>query len=114
MQQNEMTNIKYAGFWFRVIAAIVDGIIVQIAIIIIVFPLGFALGASMAGTSTIAEIKAAGHLLGFFIGTLVQWLYFTVSESSSWQATLGKKMFGLRVTDLMGNKIGFGKANGRY
>ena len=114
MQQNEMTDMKYAGFWFRVIAAIVDSIIVQIAVIIIVFPLGFALGASMAGTSTMAEIEAAGQGLGYVIGILVQWLYFTVSESSTWQATLGKKMFGIRVTDMEGNKISFGKANGRY
>ena len=48
------------------------------------------------------------------MGILIQWLYFTVSESSSWQATLGKKMFGLKVTDMAGNKIGFGKANARY
>lgn len=114
MQQNEMTQMKYAGFWFRVIAAIVDVIISQIARIIIVFPLAFALGASMAGTATNSEIQAAGEGLGMIIGILVHWLYFTVSESSSWQATLGKKMFGLRVTDLDGNKIGFGKANGRY
>lgn len=114
MQQNEMTDMKYAGFWFRVIAAIVDAIIAQIAAIVIVLPLAFALGASMAGTSTMAEIEAAGQGLGFVIGVLIQWLYFTVSESSTWQATIGKKMFGLKVTDMEGNKIGFGKANGRY
>ncbi len=60
------------------------------------------------------EIEAAGQGLGFIMGVLIQWLYFTVSESSTWQATLGKKMFGLKVTDLEGNKIGFGKANSRY
>lgn len=35
-------------------------------------------------------------------------------ESSSWQGTLGKKALGLRVTDLEGNRVGFGRATGRY
>ena len=41
-------------------------------------------------------------------------LYFTLCESSTWQATLGKRMLSLRVTDLHGRRIGFGQANGRY
>jgi uncharacterized RDD family membrane protein YckC len=35
-------------------------------------------------------------------------------ESSSWQATLGKKILGLRVTDLAGNRITFARASGRF
>lgn len=106
----------YAGFWFRAIAIIIDGIIAQIASIIIVFPLAFALGASMSmlGRFTAADIEGAGYLLGYVLGIVIQWLYFTISESSKWQATLGKKMFGILVTDMDGNRIGFGKANGRY
>ncbi|NWO06793.1 MAG: RDD family protein [Alteromonadaceae bacterium] len=114
MIDNENTQKNYAGFWFRVIAAIVDAIISQIGAVIIVLPLAFALGASMAGTSSQREIEAAGEGLGMILGILIQWLYFTVSESSSWQATLGKKMFGLKVTDMTGKRIGFGKANARY
>ncbi|MBV0934938.1 RDD family protein [Marinobacterium weihaiense] len=114
MNESEINRENYAGFWFRVIAAIVDGIISQIGAIIIVIPLAFVLGASMAGTSSQREIEAAGEAFGMIMGILIQWLYFTVSESSSWQATLGKKMFGLKVTDMAGNKIGFGKANARY
>jgi uncharacterized RDD family membrane protein YckC len=114
MIDNENTQKNYAGFWFRVIAAIVDAIISQIGVVIIVLPLAFALGASMAGTSSQREIEAAGEGLGMILGILIQWLYFTVSESSSWQATLGKKMFGLKVTDMTGKRIGFGKANARY
>lgn len=114
MHNDNNVTVKYAGFWFRFIAAIVDGILVQIASFIIVLPLAFMLGMSMAESAALHEIEAAGSALGFVIGTLLQWLYFTVSESSGWQATLGKKMFGLRVTDADGNKIGFGKANGRY
>ncbi|MDX6303162.1 MAG: hypothetical protein QOI77_131 [Blastocatellia bacterium] len=42
------------------------------------------------------------------------WLYSSLLESSSWQGTVGKKLIGLRVTDLDGNRISFGKATGRH
>ena len=42
------------------------------------------------------------------------WLYYAFLESSSWQGTIGKKVVGLRVTDMNGNRISFGRATGRY
>lgn len=41
------------------------------------------------------------------------WLYFAVMESSPWQATLGKKLLGLHVTDLNGQRLTLGRATGR-
>lgn len=38
------------------------------------------------------------------------WLYFALSESSAWQATLGKRLLGLRVTGLAGQHLSFGQA----
>jgi uncharacterized RDD family membrane protein YckC len=35
-------------------------------------------------------------------------------ESSAWQATLGKRVLGVVVTDLAGDRISFGRATGRY
>jgi uncharacterized RDD family membrane protein YckC/Tfp pilus assembly major pilin PilA len=45
---------------------------------------------------------------------IVPWLYFAFMESSSQQATLGKLAVGVMVTDLAGQRIGFGRATGRY
>ena len=45
---------------------------------------------------------------------VIHWLYYSLLESSAWQATLGKKALGLEVTDLDGNRIGFGRATGRF
>jgi uncharacterized RDD family membrane protein YckC len=45
---------------------------------------------------------------------MVSWLYWALLESSRWQATLGKKMLGLQVTDLEGRRISFARATGRY
>jgi uncharacterized RDD family membrane protein YckC len=42
--------------------------------------------------------------------SLPVWLYFAFSESSSRQATFGKRLFGLKVIHLDGNRIGFGQA----
>jgi uncharacterized RDD family membrane protein YckC len=48
------------------------------------------------------------------VSILAGWLYYALLESSSWQGTIGKKVLGLRVTDMNGNQISFGKATGRY
>jgi len=42
------------------------------------------------------------------------WLYYAGFESSSWQATPGKKVLNLAVTDMYGARISFGRASGRF
>lgn len=44
----------------------------------------------------------------------IPFLYFTLMECSSLQATLGKKLVGIRVTDLSGQRITFGRAATRF
>jgi uncharacterized RDD family membrane protein YckC len=48
------------------------------------------------------------------LGLVGTWLYWSLLESSSWQATLGKKALGLYVTDLTGARVTFGRASGRF
>jgi uncharacterized RDD family membrane protein YckC len=50
----------------------------------------------------------------YFPFLLSGWLYFSLMESSQYQATLGKRALGIVVTDLNGDRISFGKATGRY
>jgi uncharacterized RDD family membrane protein YckC len=45
---------------------------------------------------------------------VVGWLYFALMESSSHQATLGKMALGIRVTDLQGGRLTFGRATARF
>ncbi len=40
--------------------------------------------------------------------------YFSLCESSRWQATLGKRLVGIKVTDANGERIGVGRALGRF
>jgi uncharacterized RDD family membrane protein YckC len=50
-------------------------------------------------------------MMGFMI---VQWLYFAGMESSERQATLGKSVMSLRVTNSEGQRLSFGHATGRF
>jgi uncharacterized RDD family membrane protein YckC len=108
---NSATTPKFAGFWLRTRAAVIDAALLYV---VFLFLLGFVVLAldAMAGTSSLSpsEIEDVGHVLG----VLIHWLWFTIPESSKWQATIGKKMVGLKVTDENGERIGFGKANVRY
>jgi uncharacterized RDD family membrane protein YckC len=98
----------HPGFWNRVVAHIIDSIVMNIA----GGALGFVLGLGLASTGVDDETTAEG--LGALVGLLVSWLYYAFMESSSSQATLGKMALGIVVTDLNGERISFGRATGRY
>jgi uncharacterized RDD family membrane protein YckC len=42
------------------------------------------------------------------------WLYEALMTSSSKQGTLGKMAFGMKVTDMSGARISFGRSTGRF
>jgi len=69
------------------------------------------------------EEEALLGLIGPFLGLIfitsiisiaVVWLYFALMESSKYQGTLGKLALGIKVTDMEGNRICFGRATGRH
>jgi uncharacterized RDD family membrane protein YckC len=115
---------KYAGFWWRFLAIIIDGIILQVVKWIIITPLlgAIGFGALKAASGDMNESQAIGFfgaLAGVAIITgliimVLSWLYFALMESSKFQGTIGKLALGIIVTDMEGNKISFGKATGRY
>jgi uncharacterized RDD family membrane protein YckC len=115
-EDSSKAEIRHAGFWLRVVASIIDGIVLQIGIMIIAVAFGLlaALGAVAIGDFTSEEAQLIVELLANLLSIVINWLYFTLLESSSWQATLGKRALGIKVTDEQGNRIGFGRANGRY
>jgi uncharacterized RDD family membrane protein YckC len=104
----------YGGFWIRVVAAIIDAIIIRV----VVWPLHLVFGGlSFAGALGGVHPLGLGILGGgvTIIAVLFgSWLYEAFMESSSYQATLGKMIFGMQVTDLNGNRISFERATGRH
>lgn len=108
-------EFNHGGFWLRLAAAIIDTIITQLGLTIIGVIIGIFVGIFMgAAGSSMGDIEMVAGGIGYAIGIIGQWLYFTIFEISGWMATPGKKILGLQVTDLNGQQIGFGRANGRY
>jgi len=113
-------GVRYGGFWIRVVAAIIDAIIVSVILwpVKAIFGLGgLALGGF--GAHGFHNPMALPYLIfgGGVFGLLklgANWIYEALMESSSYQATLGKMALGMKVTDLYGNRISFARATGRY
>lgn len=117
---------RYAGFWLRFVAYLVDGLIVGIPVTIIIVIFIALFGGLAALHIPNNPNPDPAQFMAFFaalfaallpiilISVAASWLYFAMMESSSRQATLGKAMLSLRVTDMNGQRISFGRATGRY
>jgi uncharacterized RDD family membrane protein YckC len=117
-------GFTYAGFWLRVVAALIDGVIMSIALCVLLVPL-FLLTGMEAHIDGMAQRRGQPDpaivvgIIGMIlvlaaVSILIQWLYHAYLESGEKQATWGKQALGLYVTDLMGNPITFGRASGRF
>lgn len=107
--------VGYGGFWIRVVAAIIDAVILRIVVapISMIFG-GVGLAGSMMGRVPHIPLAILGGGLTLVFLVFGSWLYEAFMESSSYQATLGKMIFGMKVTDLNGNRISFERATGRH
>jgi uncharacterized RDD family membrane protein YckC len=90
----QVGSVVYAGFWLRFVAVIVDSFILNVA------------------SYLIRTLTSNG--VYFLVSIVGGWLYYSLMESSEYQATIGKMALGIRVTDESGNRISFGRATGRY
>ena len=100
--------MTYAGFFKRTAAYIIDMVIYGIVSYIIAFL--FALVAFF----TAANPDGVGFSVVSSLFTLGCYLvYYVWAESSAWQATIGKKIMGLKVTDIYGRRISFWRSLGR-
>lgn len=115
---------EYAGFWLRLVAHIIDEMILGIPTSFIVFASLIPMGL-IGSFSDLTQMDDTGKmafvgsfiviiLLAVFVSLVLSWLYFAFMESSSKQATIGKMALGLKVTDINGNRITFARATGRY
>lgn len=115
-------NTQYAGFWLRLVAIIIDGIIIGIVQSVIFVPILTAAGFGFASAASEMDTDDIGNVMGMvaaimaavatygLLAKAIQILYFTFMESSKVQATVGKLALGIKVTDMNGAKLDFGKA----
>lgn len=101
--------VHYAGFWRRVAAYLVDRFLLGAINLSLCLLYVFLAGIQWEGDG-FRVVSLASALFGF----LLKWLYFTLAESSSMQATLGKALIGIKVADEQGRRISLARANGRY
>lgn len=107
-------EVAYAGFWARVGARLIDSIVVGGAMLAAMVVMALAGGGLDQMMNPAGQPTGSGAMLAMLVYLVGPWLYFALMESSSWQATLGKRAIGARVTDLNGQRISFAHATGRY
>jgi uncharacterized RDD family membrane protein YckC len=111
------------AFFLRLFAAIVDLLILAVPLSCFVSFLSVGLGIStefldlQPGQTPHELLRRFGDrfiftTLLFFV--VMSWIYFAGCESSKWQATPGKKFFGLLVTDENGVRPSFWRSSLRF
>ena len=106
---------EYAGFWLRVWAGAIDVFLEALAalLVIVVVDIAMKIVTPQFGLSSITARYFTG-IVFILVLTIGGWLYCAFSESSSWRATVGKRVIGLQVLTASGDKLSFGQASVRH
>jgi uncharacterized RDD family membrane protein YckC len=106
----------FAGFWLRAIAYLFDTILISLGLGLVAsfYPSTFikfpeAVAAAPPSLTSLPQLTP----VAFAITIAVTWFYYTVFESSNWQATPGKRLLRIYVTDLGGRRLTFARAAAR-
>ena len=124
-QTGPAPGIAYAGFWIRVLASFIDGLIIAVPFLILFFVIE---APSLSAFVNCVNNAAASGLpsttcQGSFISSIGYWeligfageLAYFVILWSKFGGTLGQRMLGLHVVDAAtGRNIGIGRAIGRF
>jgi uncharacterized RDD family membrane protein YckC len=105
----EPAPVRYAGFWRRLWAFLVDGAWV----FLLAAPLQLALGLDIGNEAT-PDWSRPIELAGLGISQGIAWLYAALFMCSPAQGTLGQLLFNVKVTDVEGRRISFLRATGRH
>lgn len=92
-QPNQPKQVKYAGFWIRFVAAIIDSLVLMIPQIVV---------------SGVLSITLRDNLISQLASYLVMWTYY-IWMTNKYQATLGKKAVGIRVLSDKSEKLTLGQ-----
>jgi uncharacterized RDD family membrane protein YckC len=104
----------YAGFWLRALAFAADTFILSFVFAILAseYPTQLMIFPDPNAQSLLALPRVT--FTGFVLLFVIMWAYYAFFETSAWQATPGKRIFRIYVTDLAGGKITLQRASIRY
>ena len=103
-------RMVYAEFMPRLGALILDSIFILLITWIPMFGIGFVMVLLLGPEPGMNAMSIIANLYAF----VAQAAYYVVLETSAKQATWGKQIVGIKVTDLNGRRITVGRALGRY
>ncbi len=101
---------RYAGFWYRVLAGLIDLVILYI----ISFLIGFMIGFSLINNLYFDEYYFFMTWTSNFISIIISFLYYVLFQMSKKQATPGMMVVGIKIYDEKLQRAGFWRLTGRY
>ncbi len=103
-------------FLSRAAAAFIDQLILLVPSCALMFPVIIVFVLRGMTTDQLQNLSMTDHRYWMLIAVqwIVHWAYSSITESSALMGTIGKRALGLRVTDLHGRRLGFGRASARY
>lgn len=106
-----IAGATFASSWRRIAAWGLDYFVIAAYLVVITaVTLGLRATALRSALDGAMSRAASAELLGFLMLTLPVVLYFSIFESSPWQATLGKRALGLIVVGRSRGRLPFGRA----
>ena len=90
----------FKGFWIRLVASFIDGIILLILIILLASISLVIFGAALGEGAGVGMF-----LLVFILASIATILYKPIMEASEYQGTVGKYALGMKVVDQNGQRI---------
>jgi uncharacterized RDD family membrane protein YckC len=117
-----LTATNYASFGARLGALVIDWVVIYLLQSFLIVPLlglvGISLLPDLQNANNLTEEEAIGMLGPIMAAAGAIWLvsiaifllYYSFMESSKYQGSIGKMAVGIKVTDMNGAPISFGKA----
>ncbi|MFZ7947174.1 MULTISPECIES: RDD family protein [Bacillaceae] len=115
MESMVLTERKYAGFWIRFVASLIDGFVLGIPLFFLQMFINLLILAPVIGNQ--AQMITANMAVMFVNGvlsTVVAIVYYGMMESSSQQATHDKMVIGVKVADENGGRLSLRRVLLRY
>ena len=105
---------RYAGFWIRAAARIVDAILLNVVFLIVRIPFGVAMFTPSVAQNPAAVMAMVAPLVLITLLSIVAAACYEIFFIAKRGATIGKMIFGLKVIRADGSPLSLGLSTGRY